>query len=95
MESLLEMRPSALAFSTSFCWIADRTQLVAELVFPLVMVFLVARCFTRIYQSALGGYARAEKGAEIDNGGGGEKELVNSKNPPLSPYIPSQRRNVG
>jgi hypothetical protein len=33
--------------------------------------------------------------AEIDNGGGGEKELVNSKNPPLSPYIPSQRRNVG
>jgi hypothetical protein len=40
-------------------------------------------------------YARAEKGAEIDNGGGGEEELVNSKNPPLSPYIPSQRRNVG
>jgi hypothetical protein len=37
----------------------------------------------------------AEKGAEIDNGGGGEKELVNSKNSPLSPYIPSQRRNVG
>jgi hypothetical protein len=36
-----------------------------------------------------------EKGAEIDNGGGREKELVNSKNPPLSPYIPSQRRNVG
>jgi hypothetical protein len=29
-----------------------------------------------------GGYAREEKEAEIDNGGGGgEKELVNSKNP--------------
>jgi hypothetical protein len=38
---------------------------------------------------------RKEKGAEINNGGGGEKELVNSKNPPLSPYIPSQRRNMG
>jgi hypothetical protein len=68
---------------------AEVTQLVAEFAFPLVMVFLVARCFTRIYQSALGGYAQAEKGAEIDNGGGREKELVNSKNPLLSPYIPS------
>jgi hypothetical protein len=30
----------------------------------------------------LGGYAREEKEAEIDNGGGGgEKELVNSTNP--------------
>jgi hypothetical protein len=95
MESLLEMRPFVLAFSTSFFVMAEVTQLVAEFAFPLVMVFLVARCFTRIYQSALGGFARAEKGAEIDNGGGGEKELVNSKNPPLSPYIPSQRRNVG
>jgi hypothetical protein len=46
------------------------------------MVFLVARCFTHIYQSALGGYAREEKETEIDNGSGGrEKELVNSKNP--------------
>jgi hypothetical protein len=27
------------------------------------MVFLVARCFTRIYQSAPGGYARKEKEA--------------------------------
>jgi hypothetical protein len=96
MESLLEMRPSVLAFSTSFCAMAEDTQLVAEVVFPLAMVFLVARCFTRINQSALGGYAREEKEAEIDNGGGGgEKELVNSTNPPLSLYIPSQRRNVG
>jgi hypothetical protein len=95
MESLPKMRPSVLAFSTSFFVMAEVTQLVAEFAFPLVMVFLVARCFTRIYQSALGGYAREEKEAEIDNGGGGEEELVNSKNPPLSPYIPSQRRNVG
>jgi hypothetical protein len=82
MESLLEMRPSVLAFSTSFCAMAEDTQLVAEVVFPLAMVFLVARCFTRIYQSALGGYAREEKEAEIGNGGGGgEEELVNSRNP--------------
>jgi hypothetical protein len=57
MESLPEMRPSILAFSTSFFMMAEVTQLVAELAFPLVMVFLVARCFTHIYQSALGGYA--------------------------------------
>jgi hypothetical protein len=96
MESLLEMRPSVLAFSTSFFAMAEDTQLVTEVVFPLAMVFLVARCFTRIYQSALGGYAREKKETEIDNGdGGGEKELVNSTNPPLSLYIPSQRRNVG
>jgi hypothetical protein len=82
MESLLEMRSSVLAFSTSFCVMAEDTQLVAEVVFPLAMVFLVARCFTHIYQSAPGGYAREEKEAEIDNGGdGGEKELVNSTNP--------------
>jgi hypothetical protein len=95
MESLPEIRPFVLAFSTSFFVMAEVTQLVAEFAFPLVMVFLVTRCFMRIYQSALGGYARAEKGAEIDNGGDREKELVNSKNPPLSPFIPSQRRNVG
>jgi hypothetical protein len=95
MESLPKMRLSVLAFSTFFFVMAEVTQLVTEFAFPLVMVFLVARCFTRIYQSALGGYALAEKGAEIDNGGSGEKELVNSKNPPLSPYIPSQRRNMG
>jgi hypothetical protein len=83
MESLLEMRPSVLALSTSFCTIAEGTQLVAEfVVFPLVMVFLAARCFTRIYRSAPGGYAQEEQEAEIDNGsGGGEKELVNSTNP--------------
>jgi hypothetical protein len=52
--------------------------------FSLAMAFLVARSFTRMYQSALGGYAREEKETEIDNGGGGgEKELVNSTNPPL------------
>jgi hypothetical protein len=95
MESSSEMRPSVLAFSTSFFMMAEVTQLVTEFAFTLVMVFLVARCFTRIYQSALGGYAQAETGAEIDNGGGRENELVNTKNPPLSPYIPSQRRNVG
>jgi hypothetical protein len=83
MESLLEMRPSVLAFSTSFCRMAEGTQLVAEfIVFPLAMVFLAARCFTRIYKSAPGGYAREEQEAEIYNGGGGEeKELVNSKDP--------------
>jgi hypothetical protein len=40
---------SVLAFSTSFCAMAEHTQLVAEVVFPLAMVFLDARCFTRIY----------------------------------------------
>jgi hypothetical protein len=55
MESLLEIRPSVLAFSTSFCMMAEGTQLVAEfVVFPLAMVFLAARCFTRIYKSAPG-----------------------------------------
>jgi hypothetical protein len=46
------------------------------------MVFLAARCFTHIYKSAPGGYAREEQEVEIDNGGSGEeKELVNSTNP--------------
>jgi hypothetical protein len=82
IESLLEMRPSALAFSTSFCTMAEGTQLVVEfVVFPLAMVFLAPKCFTRIYKSAPGGYAREEQEAEINNGGGGEKELVNSINP--------------
>jgi hypothetical protein len=45
-------------------------------------LFFAAKCFTRIYESALGGYAGEEHGAEIDNGGGGgDKELVNSTNP--------------
>jgi hypothetical protein len=35
MESWAEMRPSALAFSTSFFVMADRTQLVEEEVFFL------------------------------------------------------------
>jgi hypothetical protein len=95
MESSAEMRPSVLAFSTSFFVMEEVTQLVAEFAFPLVMVFLVARCFTRIYQSAPGGYPRKEKEAEIDNDGGEEKELVNSKIPHNPPYIPSKRRIVG
>jgi hypothetical protein len=73
---------------------AEVTQLVAEFIFPLVMVFLVARCFTRIYQSALRGYVREETDAEIGNsGGGGEEELVNSKNPtsPLYTFSAKER----
>jgi hypothetical protein len=65
---------------------AEGTQLVAELVaFPLAMLFFTARCFTRIYKFTLGGYAREEQGARIGNGGGGDKELVNSTNPQSSP----------
>jgi hypothetical protein len=40
------MRPSVLDFSNSFFVMAERTQLMAEDV--MAMVFLVARCFTRI-----------------------------------------------
>jgi hypothetical protein len=91
MESLLEMRPSVLAFSTSFCAMAEGTQLVTEFVnFPLAILFFAARCFTRIYESMPGGYAREEQDAEIGNGGGGEKELVKHYKSPLSPYIPSR-----
>jgi hypothetical protein len=88
MESLLEMRLSALALSSSFWVKAEGTQLVAEFVaFPLAILFFAAKCFTRIYISALRGYAREEQGTEIDNGGGGgDKELVNSTNP-RSPLI--------
>jgi hypothetical protein len=57
------MRPSVRAFSTSFFLMEKITQLVAAFDFPLAMAFLVARCFTRIYQSAPGGYARKEKEA--------------------------------
>jgi hypothetical protein len=87
MESLLEMRPSVLALSSSFYVTAEGTQLVAELVaIPFVMLFFTARCFTRIYESTLGGYAREEQGARIGNGGGsGDKELVNSTNPQSPP----------
>jgi hypothetical protein len=62
--------------------IAEGTQLVAELVaFPLAMLFFTARCFTCIYKSTLGGYAREELGARIGNGSSsGDKELVNSIN---------------
>jgi hypothetical protein len=95
MESLLEMRPSVLAFSTSFCAMAEGTQLVAEFVdFPLAILFFAARCFTCIYESVPGGYAREEQDAEIGNGGGGgEKELVNSTNPhsPLYTFSMKER----
>jgi hypothetical protein len=65
----------------------EGTQLVAEFALPLVILFFAAKCFTRIYKSALGGYAGEEQGAEIDNGGGGrDKKLVNSTNP-HSPLI--------
>jgi hypothetical protein len=88
MESLLETRPSILALFSSFCLIAEGTQLVAELVaFPLAMLFFTARCFTRIYGSTLSGCVREEQDARIGNGSGGrEKELVNSTNP-HSPLI--------
>jgi hypothetical protein len=49
MESWAVMRPSAVAFSTSFLVMVDRTLLVAEV---LAMVLLVARCFTRIQHKA-------------------------------------------
>jgi hypothetical protein len=66
MEYWAEMRPSVLAFSTSFGMMAEHTQLVAEEF--LAMVFLVARCFTRIYHAMLGGYAewREEKRSAIE-----------------------------
>jgi hypothetical protein len=52
MESWVAMRPSAVAFSTSFLVMVERTQLVAEV---LAMVVLVARCFTRMqYEVRLG-----------------------------------------
>jgi hypothetical protein len=87
MESLLETRPSALALSNSFCVRVDGTQLIAKFALPLVILFFAAKCFTRIYEFALGGYAGEEQGVEIDNGGGdGDKELVNSTNP-HSPLI--------
>jgi hypothetical protein len=66
----------------SFCVRVEGTQHVAEFALPLVILFFTAKCFTRIYGSALGGYAGEEQSAEIDNGGGGgDKELVNSTNP--------------
>jgi hypothetical protein len=59
MESSVEMLPSVLAFSTSFGLIAERTKLVEEDF--LAMVFLVAKCFTRIYHTALGGCVCTER----------------------------------
>jgi hypothetical protein len=52
MESWAAMRPSAVAFSTSFLVMVECTQLVVEF---LAMVLFVARCFTRIQcESRLG-----------------------------------------
>jgi hypothetical protein len=89
------MRPSIRAFSTSFV-MAEVTQLVAAFDFPLSMAFLVARCFTRIYQIRAWGLCIKGEGGKINNGGGGgEKGLVNSKIPHDPPYISSKRRIVG
>jgi hypothetical protein len=96
IESWAEIRPSVRAFSTSFFVMAEVTQLVAAFDFPLAMAFLVARCFTRIYQICVWGLCTKEEGGKIGNGGGGgEKELVNSKIPHDPPYISSGRRIVG
>jgi hypothetical protein len=90
------MRPFVRAFSTSFFVMAEVTQLFAAFDFPLAMAFLVARCFTRIYQIRAWGLCTKGEGGKIDNGGGGgEKELVNSKIPHDPPYISSERRIVG
>jgi hypothetical protein len=75
---------------------AEVTQLVTTLDFSLAMAFLLARCFTRIYQICAWGLCTKGEGGKIDNGsGGGENELVNSKIPHYAPYIPSGRRIVG
>jgi hypothetical protein len=90
------MRPSVRAFSTSFFVMVEVTQLVAAFDFPLAMAFLLARCFTRINQICAWGLCAKGEGGKIDNGGGGgEKELVNSKIPHDPPYIPFERRIVG
>jgi hypothetical protein len=98
MESSKERKPSSRAFFTSFSLIEERTQSVAEFAFlPFaITAFLDAQCFTRIYNLGLGALCAKNTDVQISNGGGGEEEeLVNSKSPPLSPYIPSRRRNVG
>jgi hypothetical protein len=64
MESWAAMRPSALAFSTSFFVMEERTQLVAEV---LAMVLLVARCFTRIqYEVRLGAMRRRQRRSAME-----------------------------
>jgi hypothetical protein len=52
------MRPFAVAFSTSFLVMVERTQLVAEV---LAMAFLVARCFTRIQHKGRSGAPQERK----------------------------------
>jgi hypothetical protein len=61
----------------------------------LAMVFLMAKCFTRIYHATLGGCVRTERREEIGNGGDRGNELANSKIPHYAPYIPSGRRIMG
>jgi hypothetical protein len=58
MESWAVMRPSAVAFSTSFLVMVVRTQLVAGV---LTMAFLVARCFTRIQHRVRSGAPQERK----------------------------------
>jgi hypothetical protein len=89
------MRLSVRAFSTSFFVMAEVTQLVAAFDFPLAMAFLLAKCFTRIYQICAWGLCTKGEGGKIGNGGGGEKELVNSKIPHDPLYISFERRIVG
>jgi hypothetical protein len=90
------MRPSVRAFSTSFFVMTEVTQLVAAFDFPLAMAFLLAKCFTRIYQICAWGLCTKGEGGKIDYGdGGGEKELVNSKIPHDPLYISFERRIVG
>jgi hypothetical protein len=98
MESLEERKPSYRAFFTSFSLIEERTQLVAEFtLLPLaITAFLDAQCFTRIYNPGLGALCAKNTDVQIGNGGSREEEEpVNSKSPPLSPYIPSRRRKMG
>jgi hypothetical protein len=93
MESSAVMKPSAVAFSTSFLVMVERTQLVAD---DLAISLLVARCFTRIqHKIALGGSAREEEAEEIGNGGSGGNELINSTIPHYAIYISFGRRIVG
>jgi hypothetical protein len=69
----------------------EGTQLVTVFaVFPLVILFFCARCFTRIYNLRMGAMQESRGAQRLNNGGGGgSDELVNSDFPPLSPYIAS------
>jgi hypothetical protein len=97
MESLLEMRPSALAFSSSFCVKAEGTQLVAAfVVFPLAILFFAAKCFTRIYDLRSGAMQENSRMQRLQQWwrrrrhGAGKKYKSS-----LSPNIPSQVEERG